>query len=35
MKTLPGLEIDSDYNLLVAELQIRLKEIKKARKREL
>jgi hypothetical protein len=29
MKTLPGADIDSDHNLLVAEVQTRLKAIKK------
>ena len=32
MKTLPGADIDSDHNLLVAEVQTRLKAIKKAGK---
>ena len=34
MKTLPGADIDSDHNLLVAEVQTRLKAIKKAGKRK-
>jgi hypothetical protein len=33
-KTLPGADIDSDHNLLVAEVQTRLKAIKKAGKRK-
>ena len=32
MKTLPGADIDSDDNLLVTEVQTRLKSIKKAAK---
>ena len=34
VKTFPGAEIDSDHNLLVAELQIKLKAIKKVGKRK-
>ena len=34
MKTLPGADIDSDHNLLVAEVQTRLKAIKNAGKRK-
>ena len=34
MKTLPGANIDSDHNLLVAEVQTRLEAIKKAEKRK-
>ena len=34
VKTLPGADIDSDQNLLVAEVQTRLKAIKKAGKRK-
>ena len=34
VKTLPGADIDSDHNLLVAEVQTRLKAIKKAGKRK-
>ena len=34
VKTLPGADIDSDHNLLVAEMQTRLKAIKKAGKRK-
>ena len=34
MKTLPGADIDSDHNLLVAEVQTRLKPIKKAGNRK-
>ena len=34
LKTLPGADIDSDHNLLVAEVQTRLKSIKKAGKRK-
>ena len=34
VKTLPGADIDSDHNLLVAEVQTRLKVIKKAGKRK-
>jgi hypothetical protein len=33
VKTLPGADIDSDHNLLVAEVQTRLKAIRKAGKR--
>ena len=34
VKTLPGADIDSDHILLVAEVQTRLKAIKKAGKRK-
>ena len=34
VKTLPGAGIDSDHNLLVVEVQTRLKAIKKAGKRK-
>jgi Metal-dependent hydrolase len=34
VKTLPGADIDSDHNLLVAEVQARLKSIKNAGKRK-
>jgi len=34
VKTLPGADIDSDHNLLVAEVQTRLKAFKKAGKRK-
>ena len=34
MKTVPGADIDSDHNLLVAEVQTRLKAIKKAGNRK-
>jgi hypothetical protein len=34
VKTLPGAVIDSDHNLLVAEVQTRLKAIKKGGKRK-
>jgi Metal-dependent hydrolase len=34
VKTLPGADIDSDHNLLIAEVQTRLKAIKKAGKRK-
>ena len=34
MKTLPGAETDSKHNLLVAEVQTRLKAIKKTWKRK-
>jgi hypothetical protein len=33
-KTLPGADIDSDHNLLVAEVQTRLKAIENAEKRK-
>jgi hypothetical protein len=35
VKTLPGADIDSDHNLLVAEVQTKLKAIKKDEKRKL
>jgi len=31
VNTLPGADIDSDHNLLVAQVQTRLKALKKAR----
>jgi hypothetical protein len=34
VKTLPGAEIDSDHNLLVAEVKTRLKAIKEAEKKK-
>ena len=34
MKTFPGANIDSDHNFLVAEVQTRLKAMKKAEKRK-
>ena len=34
MKTLPDVDIDLDHNLLVAEVQTRLKAIKKTVKRK-
>ena len=34
MKTLPGADIDSDHNLLVAEVQTRLKAVKKSLEEE-
>ena len=34
VKTLPGADIDSDHNLLVAEVETRLKAIKKAGKKK-
>jgi hypothetical protein len=34
VKTLPGADIDSDHNLLVAEAQTRLKAMEKAGKRK-
>jgi hypothetical protein len=33
VKTLPGADIDTDHNLLLAEVQTRLKTIKRAGKR--